>query len=31
MALPDDDDYGEIIEDVGDLTALFEHLGEPTE
>lgn len=27
MALPDDDDYGEIIEDVGDLTALFEHLG----
>jgi SNF2 family DNA or RNA helicase len=29
MALPDDEDYGEIIEDVGDLSALFEHLGEP--
>jgi SNF2 family DNA or RNA helicase len=28
MALPDDDDYGEIIEDIGDLQALFEHLGE---
>ncbi len=26
MALPDDEDYGEAIEDVGDLTALFEHL-----
>ncbi len=26
MALPDDEDYGEIIEDVGDLRALFEHL-----
>jgi SNF2 family DNA or RNA helicase len=26
MALPDDEDYGQAIEDVGDLTALFEHL-----
>jgi len=26
MALPDDEDYGEAIEDVGDLSALFEHL-----
>ncbi len=26
MALPDEDDYGEIIEDVADLRALFEHL-----
>jgi SNF2 family DNA or RNA helicase len=28
MALPDDEDYGETIEDVADLTALFEHLGD---
>jgi SNF2 family DNA or RNA helicase len=26
MALPDDDDYGEVIEDVGDIAALFAHL-----
>ncbi|MCV0384756.1 MAG: DEAD/DEAH box helicase, partial [Erythrobacter sp.] len=26
MALPDEEDYGELIEDVGDLESLFEHL-----
>ena len=26
MALPDDEDYGEILDDVGDLQALFHHL-----
>lgn len=26
MALPDEDDYGEILEDLGDLTAMFAHL-----
>lgn len=26
MSLPDEDDYGEAIEDVGDLETLFEHL-----
>src|SRR5947209_843457 len=26
MALPDDDDYGQVIEDVEDLAALFAHL-----
>jgi hypothetical protein len=29
MALPDDEDYGQVIEDIGDLTALFEHLRGP--
>ena len=26
MALPDDDDYGQTIEDIGDIAALFDHL-----